>query len=241
MKKILGGVLALSLFIPANLLAEEAKNDALPGFEDKLSYSIGLDVGQSLQTLGDDVKLELVIEGLTDAFKGNTPKISPEEISVVQQEFAAKMQAKQQAQLTEMKTKNADLGAAYLDENKAKEGVKVTESGLQYEILKEGDGATPTAADTVKVDYVGTLIDGKEFDSSIKRGEPAVFGVGQVIPGWTEALQLMKVGSKYRIVIPSELAYGENGAPPVIEPNSVLIFEVDLLGIENAAEEKAAE
>lgn len=239
MKKFLGGVLALSLFIPANLLAEEAGNSALASFEDKLSYSIGLDVGQSLQTLGDDVKLELVIDGLTDAFKGNTPKITPEEISVVQKEFAAKMQAKQQAKLAGMKAKNAEASAAFLAENKAKEGVTVTDSGLQYEVLKEGDGATPTAEDTVKVDYVGTLIDGKEFDSSVKRGEPAVFGVGQVIPGWTEALQLMKVGAKYRIVIPSELAYGENGAPPVIEPNSVLIFEVDLLGIEKDTEEKA--
>ena len=103
---------------------------------------------------------------------------------------------------------------------------------MQYEVLTTADGQKPTAEDTVKVDYVGTLIDGTEFDSSIKRGEPAVFGVGQVIPGWSEALQLMAVGSKYRVVIPSALAYGETGAPPVIEPNSVLVFEIDLLGIE---------
>lgn len=108
----------------------------------------------------------------------------------------------------------------------------VTESGLQYEVLKAADGPKPKESDTVKVDYIGTLVDGTEFDSSIKRGEPAVFGVGQVIPGWSEALQMMEVGSKYRVVIPSELAYGEAGAPPVIEPNSVLVFEIDLLGIE---------
>ncbi len=241
MKKILGGVLALSLLIPASLLAEEAKDGALASFEDKVSYSIGLDVGQSLQNLGDDIKLDLVIDGLQDGFKGNDPKLTKEEISVVQQEFAAKMQAKQQAKLGELKAKNAEAGAAFLAENKAKEGVKVTESGLQYEVLKEGDGPIPTATDRVKVDYVGTLINGKEFDSSIKRGQPAVFGVNEIIPGWTEALQLMKVGSKYRIVIPANLAYGENGAPPIIEPNSVLIFDVDLLGIESDAEEKKAE
>jgi len=128
--------------------------------------------------------------------------------------------------------KNKAAGQAFLEENKKKEGVMVTESGLQYEVLKGADGPKPKESDTVKVDYIGTLVDGTEFDSSIKRGEPAVFGVGQVIPGWSEALQMMEVGSKYRVVIPSELAYGEAGAPPVIEPNSVLVFEIDLLGIE---------
>lgn len=124
------------------------------------------------------------------------------------------------------------LGEEFLAENKKKEGVVTTESGLQYEILEKGEGPMPKSTDRVKVDYVGTLIDGTEFDNSIKRGEPAIFGVDQVIPGWSEALQLMEVGSKCRLVIPSELAYGDRGAPPVIEPNSVLVFEVNLLAIE---------
>ncbi len=238
MKKILGGVLALCLVLPGAVMATDADKAAakLVNFEDKLSYSIGLDIGQSLQTLGKDVKIDTVITGLTDAFEGKTPLLTPEEIAVVQQEFAAKMQALQAEKMNEMKEVNAKAGAAFLEENKAKEGVTTTESGLQYQAIKVGDGAKPTATDMVKVDYVGTLVNGTEFDSSIKRGEPAVFGVDQVIPGWSEALQLMAVGSKYRFVIPTELAYGEAGAPPVIEPNSVLVFEVDLLGIEKAAE-----
>lgn len=245
MKKVLGGVLALCLVMPGSLFAAEADKAAeLTEFGDKLSYSIGLDIGQSLKTIGDDVKLETVLLGLTDAFTGKDPKLTPEQVQSVQQEFAAKMQAKKQAELLKMQEENAKAGAAYLEENKKKDGVKVTESGLQYEVIKEGDGAMPKASDTVKVDYVGTLVNGTEFDSSVKRGEPAVFGVGQVIPGWTEALQLMKTGSKYKIVIPSDLAYGEKGAPPVIEPNSVLIFEVELHSIETPeapAEEKKAE
>jgi FKBP-type peptidyl-prolyl cis-trans isomerase len=156
-----------------------------------------------------------------------------------QEEFAATLQAEQEAQLEEMKQKNSAAGQAYLEENKNKEGISTTDSGLQYEVLVAGDGEKPAAEDTVKVDYVGTLIDGTEFDSSIKRGEPVTFPVGQVIPGWTEALLLMPVGSKYRVTIPANLAYGEAGAPPVIEPNSVLVFEIDLLSIEEPPAEAA--
>jgi FKBP-type peptidyl-prolyl cis-trans isomerase len=142
------------------------------------------------------------------------------------------MQARQAQKMKELQEKNKKAGLAFLEENKKKKGVAVTASGLQYEVLKQGEGPKPKATDTVKVDYVGTLVDGKEFDNSIKRGEPAVFSVGQVIPGWSEALQLMNVGSKYKIVIPANLAYGDNGAPPVIEPGAVLVFEVDLRSIE---------
>ncbi len=234
MKKILGGVLALLLVVPGIVMAADPVKPEV--FEDKLSYSIGLDIGQSLQTLGNDVKLPLVIEGLTHAFEGTTPLLTPEEVAAVQQEFAAKMQAVQAAKMDEMKEANGKAGQAFLDENKKKEGVTVTESGLQYEVITKAEGDKPTATDMVKVDYVGTLVNGTEFDSSIKRGEPAVFGVDQVIPGWSEALQLMNVGSKYRFVIPADLAYGETGASPVIEPNSVLVFEVELHSIEKKAE-----
>jgi len=189
-------------------------------------------VGNYFKGIDDEIDFEALMQGLTDAFEGKDPKLGAEEIAAVQKEFGEKMQARQQEQMATMKEENKKKGEAYLDENKEKEGVVTTESGLQYEQLEKGEGPKPEATDKVKVDYVGTLIDGTEFDSSIKRGEPAIFGVNQVIPGWSEALQLMEVGSKYRLVIPAELAYGEKGAPPVIEPNSVLVFEVDLLGIE---------
>ncbi|MBE0583240.1 MAG: FKBP-type peptidyl-prolyl cis-trans isomerase, partial [Desulfofustis sp.] len=185
--------------------------------------------------LGDKIDLAVIKQGIDDGFTGAEPKLSPEEIEAAQQEFAAVMKAEQEAMLAEMQQKNATAGQAFLDENKKNDKVVVTESGLQYEVLKEGDGKKPAATDKVKVDYVGTLINGDEFDSSVKRGEPAVFTVNQVIPGWSEALQLMNVGSKYRVVIPSDLAYGERGASPVIEPNSVLVFEIDLLSIEESA------
>ncbi|PID76467.1 MAG: hypothetical protein CSB24_06440 [Deltaproteobacteria bacterium] len=239
MKKILGGACALFLMMPVSMMADETKQPVFETFEDKLSYSIGLDVAKSLQPLGDKVKLDKVVSGLTDVMQGKKILLSDEEIEAVHKEFAEKMQAEQQARLEKMKAENAKAGAAFLEENKKKDGVKVTESGLQYEVLKEGSGAVPKADDKVKVHYVGTLVDGTEFDSSVKRGEPAVFEVGRVIPGWKEAMQLMKTGAKYRLVIPSELAYGENGAPPVIEPNSVLVFEVELLSIEKNAEPDA--
>lgn len=193
---------------------------------------MGLDVGNYFKKIDDEISFEALMQGVRDAYDGKEPALSAEEIASVQKEFGEKMQAKQQGELERIKKENMEQGAEFLAENKKREGVITTESGLQYERIEEGDGATPTATDRVKVDYVGTLIDGTEFDSSIKRGEPAIFGVDQVIPGWSEALQLMEVGSKYKLYIPSDLAYGEKGAPPVIEPNSVLVFEVDLLGIE---------
>ncbi len=189
-----------------------------------------------LKSMGTELDLDTLKSGIDDGFSGAEPKMSQEEITAVQEEFAARMKVQQEEQLAMMMEKNKVTGQAFLEENLKKEGVKVTESGLHYEVIKAAEGPKPKDSDTVKVDYIGTLVDGTEFDSSIARGEPAVFGVGQVIPGWSEALQMMEVGSKYRVVIPSELAYGETGAPPVIEPNSVLVFEIDLLGIEAAAE-----
>ena len=236
MKKIVATAVLGLLLVPLHVNAEEM---VLETTKDKVSYSIGLDLGKYLTSMKDKVDYEILKKGIDDGFTGAEPQLTQEEMTAAQQEFAAEIQAEQEAQMEEMKKKNSELGAAYLAENKGKEGVVVTDSGLQYEVLKEGDGDMPTAEDVVKVDYVGTLIDGSEFDSSITRGEPVTFPVGQVIPGWTEALQMMKVGSKYRVVIPAELAYGETGAPPVIEPNSVLIFEIDLLGIEK--EEAATE
>jgi len=233
-KKIISAVLGLCLVVPAvTFAADKAGKKVVPGsFEEKLSYSMGFEVGNYFKGAGGDIQQKLLIQGIKDAYDGGKPALTPEEMAGVQKQFAVKMQEKQKAEMAAMLVKNKEAGDAYLENNKQKAGVKVTESGLQYEVLKAGEGPKPTSADRVKVHYVGTLIDGKEFDNSIKRGEPAVFGVGQVIKGWSEAMQLMNVGSKYRLVIPSDLAYGEKGVSPSIQPNSVLVFEVELLGIE---------
>ncbi len=233
MKKVITSLVLGLILVPFCLNAAETKDEGpFKTSEEKLSYSIGLDLGGYLKTMGDKINLEVLKQGIDDGVSGAEPKLSQEEITAVQEEFALAMKAEQELQLAEMMEKNAAAGLVFLEENKKREGVKITDSGLQYEELKKGNGAKPAAEDTVKVDYIGTLIDGTEFDNSIKRGEPAVFPVNQVIPGWSEAVQLMEVGSKYRVVIPADLAYGEKGAPPVIEPNSVLVFEIDLLGIE---------
>ncbi len=232
-KKLAGVILACIFVLPATVWAEEAKKEAiaLESFQEKLGYSMGLDVGNYFKGIGEEISFEALLQGLEDAFQGNEPRLGADEIAAVQKQFGEEMQAKQEEQLAAIKEENIKKGTEFLEEHKEKEGVVTTESGLQYKVLEEGDGPKPKATDQVKVDYVGTLIDGTEFDSSVKRGEPAVFGADQVIAGWSEALQLMNVGSKYRLVIPPELAYGERGAPPVIEPNSVLIFEVELLEI----------
>lgn len=234
MKKLAGILLACMFFVPSIIWADDSKKETLElkSFQDKLGYSMGLDVGNYFKGIEGEINFDALLRGLEDAFQGKDPILSAEEIASVQKEFGEKMQARQEEGLKKMKEENKKLGATFLEENKKKEGVKVTESGLQYELVQKGDGPKPKATDKVKVDYVGTLIDGTEFDNSVKRGEPAVFGVDQVIPGWSEALLLMDVGSKYRLVIPPELAYGEKGAPPVIEPNSVLVFEVSLIAIE---------
>lgn len=238
MKKLIATAVLGLFLLP---LGVNAADTALETTKQKVSYSIGLDLGKYLTSMKDKVDYEILKQGIDDGFNGAEPKLTQEEMTAAQEEFAATIQAEQEAQMEEMKMKNSEIGKAYLEENKGKEGVVATASGLQYEVLTQGDGEKPTPEDVVKVHYAGTLIDGTEFDSSISRGEPVTFPVGQVIPGWTEALQLMNVGSKYRVVIPAELAYGETGAPPVIEPNSVLIFEIDLLGIEEAPAEEAPE
>ena len=240
MKRIIATILFGLVSLPLTLSAADSAADTpLETNKDKVSYSIGLDLGKYLINMKGKIDFDILKQGLDDGFAGTEPRLSQEEMTSAQEEFAATLQAEQEAQLEEMKQKNSAAGQAYLEENKNKEGISTTDSGLQYEVLVAGDGEKPTAEDTVKVDYVGTLIDGTEFDSSIKRGEPVTFPVGQVIPGWTEALQLMPVGSKYRVTIPANLAYGEAGAPPVIEPNSVLVFEIDLLSIEEPPAEAA--
>lgn len=222
-KYIVSTVLGLCLTVPAVSQSTELKT-----FEEKLSYSMGFEVGTYFKSAGGEIQKDLLVTGIEAAYNGDKPLLTEEEMLVVKKEYAEKMQLKQMAQLEEMKAKNLAAGVAFLDENKKKSNVTVTESGLQYEVLQEGSGDKAKAEDTVKVEYVGSLIDGTEFDSTAQHGEPAEFQVGQVIQGWGEALQLMNVGSKLRLVIPSELAYGEQGAAPRIQPNSVLVFEVEL-------------
>lgn len=192
--------------------------------EDKVSYGLGMMIGDRVLSNYGEVDYDLLLAGMKAQKAGEETLISIEEAQAVLQE--------QQQREAAAKAAEAQMaGDAYLKENAAKEGVTVTDTGLQYEVITQGDGPKPTLEDTVSVHYVGTLIDGREFDSSIARGEPASFPLKGVIPGWTEALQLMNVGSKHRLVIPSDLAYGERGAGQLIGPGATLVFEVELLEI----------
>ncbi len=192
---------------------------------DKVSYALGLSIGNNFENSGiKDLQVEDFVKGLTDVLSGNQPAITYDEAKEVINNYFMKLQ-KERLEI------NKKAGEEFLNINRHKAGVVELPSGLQYEVLKNGTGTKPTANDKVKCHYHGTLINGTVFDSSVQRGEPAVFGVSQVIPGWVEALQLMPVGSKWRLFIPSNLAYGENGAGNLIEPNSTLIFDVELLDI----------
>ena len=229
MKVLLGAVLAVGLLFSAvNVYAAEEVTLKTP--KDKLSYIIGVQIGNDLKSQSVDVDPVLVNKGMQDSIAGNKLLISDQEakdiIAAYQKERAGKM-AEEKKKLGE---KNKQEGTAFLAANKKKEGVKTLPSGLQYKVIKEGTGKTPKATDTVVTQYKGTLINGTEFDSSYRRNEPATFPVNGVIRGWTEALQLMKEGSKWEIVVPPELAYGEQGAGP-IGPNATLIFEVELVSV----------
>jgi len=192
---------------------------------DKVSYALGLSIGNNFQNSGiNNLQIEDFVQGLKDVLNETKPAISYDEAKLVINDYFMELQK-------EKLDNNKKAGEEFLNVNKHKAGVTELPSGLQYEILKKGTGAKPTASEKVKCHYHGTLINGNVFDSSVERGEPAVFGVLQVIPGWVEALQLMEVGSKWRLFIPSNLAYGEHGAGEAIEPNSALVFEVELLDI----------
>lgn len=212
--------------------AQESTEQTMSTPAEQVSYVLGLDLGRYLSQLKDEVDLEVVKQGLEDGFTGVQPLVSEAEEVAAQQQIRTMMEERQQSQMAAMLAENKAAGEVFLAENRNREGVVELASGIQYEVLREGDGATPQPTDVVKVDYVGTLVDGSEFDSSISRGEPAVFPIDGVIAGWKEILPMMPVGSQYRVVIPSELAYGEQGAPPRIMPNSVLVFEIDLIAIE---------
>jgi FKBP-type peptidyl-prolyl cis-trans isomerase FklB len=200
--------------------------------EDRASYIIGFNLGSNLKQQEIPVNADVIIRGLRDGLSGAQAALTDEEIQAAMGEFQQKMAAQQQARMQAAGEKNKKEGDAFLAANKSKPGVTTTASGLQYQITQPGTGPKPKPEDRVTVHYKGTLTDGTVFDSSYERGQPATFAVNQVIPGWVEALQLMNVGSKARLVIPPSLAYGETGAGQDIGPNAVLIFEVELLKIE---------
>ena len=197
----------------------------------KVSYLIGRNIGDSMKAEGLEIDSDILFAGFKEAFGGAESQISPADTQKVMMKFQGEMQAKAAAMQAEMVTKNKDTGKAFLATNKEREEVTETESGLQYEVLTAAEGDKPAATDTVKVHYHGTLLDGTVFDSSVERGEPIEFPLNGVIAGWTEGVQLMSVGSKFKFTIPSDLAYGDQGSPPKIEPGSTLIFEVELIGI----------
>jgi len=200
-----------------------AQDSAVETEDQKISYGLGMMIGEQLKQFGD-VDFDLFMQGL-QAQNGDG------ETAITVEEAQAVLQTRQQELMEAQRAEDTAASSAFLEENAAREEVSTTDSGLQYEVLEDSDGEKPAMEDTVVVHYVGTLTDGTEFDSSVARGEPATFPLKGVIPGWTEGLQLMPVGSKYRFVIPSELAYGDRGAPPAIGPNATLVFEVELLEI----------
>ncbi|MBD3366819.1 MAG: hypothetical protein GF405_01440 [Candidatus Eisenbacteria bacterium] len=225
-------VLALA-FVVASCGGEPQRVTELETLEQKASYAMGQDIGNTIKGMPEgSLEIDIVIQGIRDALADEEPLLDPQETMQVMQEFGAQMQQAAEEERAAAAESNLSAGQTYLDENKTKEGVIVTESGLQYEVLRKGDGPKPGADDNVTVHYKGMLTDGTVFNSSYDMGEPASFPLNGVIPGWKEGIQLMNVGSKYRFVLPPELAYGERGAGQMIGPNAVLIFEVELLSID---------
>jgi FKBP-type peptidyl-prolyl cis-trans isomerase len=246
MKKLTAGLIAAGLLV-GSALAQQPKtkpatkpatspapaSGELKDTKQQASYALGLSIGRNFKAQAIDVDFELLARGLKDGVAGSKPLLTDEQCQAALTAFQQDVMAKQAAVAKSEGEKAKKEGEAFLEANKAKQGVKTLPSGLQYKVLAEGKGPSPKETDTVSTHYRGTLIDGTEFDSSYKRGKPATFPVNGVIKGWTEALQLMKVGSKWQLVIPAELAYGENPRPGgPIPPNATLLFDIELLGIE---------
>ncbi len=225
------GVVALGLLATQALAAQETPAPAVTTQQDKLSYAVGVQVARNLKQQGLELNADVFIRGLREALAGGTLRLTEEEMQTVLTAFQDELERKQADARKAAAEKNAKDGAAFLAANKAKPGVVTLPSGLQYKVLKTGEGRKPVASERVECHYRGALLNGTEFDSSSRRGEPAVFGVSAVMPGWTEALQLMPVGSKWQLFVPADLAYGARGFPPQIGPNATLVFEIELLAI----------
>ncbi|RJQ46311.1 MAG: FKBP-type peptidyl-prolyl cis-trans isomerase [Nitrospiraceae bacterium] len=230
-------IAVLGILFLANMV--HAGETVLKTQRDKVSYGIGMDIGNGLKSQSIDVDPDILSKGIKDVLSGSKTMMTDEEFRETMTNFQNELRAKQMERMKEIAEKNKKDGEAFLEGNKKKEGVVTLPSGLQYKVIKEGTGEKPEATDMVTADYRGTLVDGTEFDSSARHGQPMTFKVNGVIPGWTEALQLMKVGSKWQLFIPPTLAYGERGAGKDIGPNSTLIFDVELISI--ADEEPAAQ
>ena len=227
MKKLFtSGALILAVFLSGNVLATELETEA-----QKLGYIIGMDIGASLKQQGADLDLDTLVEAIKATYNNEPLALTPEEAASIRETFIAQRRAEAEQQRDSMASINAAEGDKFLLENRDKEGVQVTDTGLQYKVVVMGDGAKPAASDKVTVHYRGTLLNGEEFDSSYSRNQPTSFQLDQVIPGWTEGVALMPVGSKFMFFIPPGLAYGPNGGGP-IGPNATLIFEVELLSID---------
>ncbi len=210
----------------APVLSQELESDS-----DRLSYTVGMDIGNSLAEQGMELDLDLLIEALRASYLGEETRLTTEEALAERDKFMQRRQQELEAERTRDAETNLEEGQAFLAQNAEREDVVQTESGLQYRVIEAGEGASPVATDQVTVHYRGTLLNGTEFDSSYARGEPATFALNQVIPGWTEGVQLMSEGAKYEFFIPANLAYGEQGRPGPIGPNSALIFEVELIEV----------
>lgn len=225
-------VIAISACQPGGSSLGGQDKTSLDNEAEKISYAMGMDIGNSLKQFDADIDMAALNQGIKDTLGDAERLLTDEEVRQVMTDFSAKIQARKQKEQQEQLAANGAASSKFLDANKGVEGVQVTESGLQYIVLEASEGDKPDEDDKVKVHYRGTLIDGTEFDSSYSRNQPASFPLNAVIPGWTEGLQLMTVGSKYRFFIPPELGYGERGAGDRIGPNQALIFDVELLEIE---------
>jgi len=241
-KTVLSVVLVLTMAACSQQPQEESKV-TLDSDKAKLGYAMGMDAGLFFRQMQNDADADAFIEAFETAVADGEIRIKPEDATKVKQAFMQRKQKEQEEQLAKMTADgeaNKEASEKFLAANMQRDGIKNTQSGLQYEVINPASGDKPKATDTVKVHYRGTLIDGTEFDSSIARGEPATFPLNRVIPGWTEGVQLMNVGSKYRFYVPAALAYGSRGAGPKIGPNSTLIFEVELLEIVKPQEKSPA-
>jgi FKBP-type peptidyl-prolyl cis-trans isomerase FklB len=233
MKRNAGVILAvLAVLLWGSGCTGKDQAPEMKDLKDKVSYSIGLKIGRDFKTQQVEVNPELILKGMRDGLSDADPLLTEEQIKETMTTFQQEMMAREQTRREQAAGRNLAEGKKYQEEYAEQEGVVTLPSGLRYKVLAEGSGKQPAASDTVKVHYRGTLVDGTEFDSSYSRKQPAVFPVSRVIPGWTEALQLMKEGAKWQLVLPPELAYGEKGAGPHIGPNATLVFEVELLEVQ---------